>query len=170
MFRRLALGLAEPRTIYVDEYVGPSRFHWTTNRLVTAQAVLDEAPRAAKIAERILPPVEQGDPSEAYRSDEIGAFLRTFCDVAAWRPYGGQIVDLVFPYLVADWVNSEEGTRFVLAMLEREDEELARDLDATHDLVFYGRLKPAWRLARPLGRQMLDAVRRRLPRRAAGKP
>ncbi|HTR02067.1 MAG TPA: class I SAM-dependent methyltransferase [Thermoanaerobaculia bacterium] len=164
MFRRLAIHLDHPSAIYVDEYVGPSRFHWTAEKLTTAQAMLDRVPDNGKTATLIPPPIEQTDPSEAYRSDEIPSFLRTFCDIVAWRPYGGQIVDLVFPFLRPDWVHSQEGSTFVAAMLDAEDRELSENPELTHYLVAYGSLKAPWRLVTPLGRQAIAAVRRRLQR------
>ena len=164
MFRRLAIGLSGQRLIFVDEYVGPSRFHWQLRHLAAAQQVLDEVPRDAKTASQVLLPIEQADPSEAFRSDEIIGFLRVFCDVIAWRPYGGQIVDVVFPYLKPEWMQSPAGIEFLIRTLEVEDDELAINPDATHGLVAVGYLKPVWRLVRPLARQATDALRRRAGR------
>ena len=164
-FRRLALGLAGPRLIYVDEYVGPSRFHWSARHLLAAQRLLDEVPRKAKTSSQIRLPIEENDPSEAIRSDEIVGFLREFCDIIAWRPCGGQLVDVVFPYLTAEWVHSPAGIDFLTKMLAHEDEELAIDPDATHGLVALGRFKPLWRLTIPLVRQAAAAVRRRIVRK-----
>jgi Methyltransferase domain len=162
MFRRLAIGLS--RLIYVDEYVGPSRFHWQPHHLAAAQQVLDEAPQDAKTASQILLPIEQHDPSEAFRSDEIIGFLRAFCDLVAWRPYGGQVVDVIFPYLKPEWVQSPAGVEFLIKTLEMEDGELAVNPDATHGLVAVGCLKPVRRLVGPLARQAADALRRRAGR------
>ncbi len=162
LFRRLALGLRGRAALYLDEYVGPSRAHWTDDRLSLAQSFLDRVPPGAKTGGRIPPPIEAGDPSEAIRSDEIPTFVREFFELAEWRPYGGQIADLVFPFLDADWVKTEEGNGFVAAMLAKEDEELARDPESTHYVVAYGRLKRLPGLARPLARQVVAALRRRL--------
>ncbi len=167
LFRRLAIGLAGPRFIYVDEYVGPSRFHWQVHRLAASQRALDDVPPDAKTASQVLLPIEEHDPSEAFRSDEIMGFLRTFCDIVAWRPYGGQLVDLLFQYLKPQWVQSPEGVEFLIRTLEIEDRELQVNPAATHGLVAVGYVKPIRRLARPLARQAAGALRRRLPRFAA---
>ena len=152
LFRRIALYGLRPRgALYLDEYVGPSRQHWTEGRLLDAQAVLDLAPSSAKINDNIPPPVELNDPSEAIRSDEIPGFFTDFFDIVAWRPCGGQIAGLVFPQLHAEWVHSQAGQRFVSSLLKMEDEQLQRDPSTTHHLVAYGRLKPLSRLLRPLG-------------------
>ena len=124
------------------------------------------APAAARLKAEIDIPIEPNDPSEAIRSSEIPRFLADFFDILVWRPYGGQVVDLVFPCLDAEWVFSPEGLPFVAAMLRIEDYELARNPAATHYVVAHGRLKGLPRLARPLARQV--APRRRPPPRRPG--
>ena len=120
------------------------------------------APAAARLKAEIDIPIEPNDPSEAIRSSEIPRFLADFFDILEWRPYGGQVVDLVFPCLDAEWVFSPEGLPFVEAMLRIEDYELARNPGATHYVVAHGRLKGLPRLARPLARQVRRAAGRRL--------
>jgi hypothetical protein len=123
-------------------------------------------PPEARLRAEIDIPIEPNDPSEAIRSSEIPRFLRDFFDIEEWRPYGGQVVDLVFPCLDAEWVFSAEGLPFVDAMLRIEDYELARDPSATHYVVAYGRLKGLPRLARPLADQVRKALARRLTARS----
>jgi SAM-dependent methyltransferase len=147
LFRRLNLGLKPRGAIYLDEYVGPSRHTWRPRDLDLAQGVFDMVPPEAKTCERLEPPIELNDPSEAIRSAEIPFFVRDYFDVLAWKPYGGQIADLVFPHLKPDWTASPEGSRFIAALLAIEDHELARDPETTHHVVAFGRLK---RRRRPL--------------------
>jgi SAM-dependent methyltransferase len=162
LFRSLALALTPGAWLYADEYVGPSRTHWTPQELALAQAVLELLPDEAKLQGTLEFPIEADDPSEAIRSDEIPRFLRDFFDVVAWRPYGGQLADLLFPCLRAEWLESQAGIRAIGAVLAIEEDELRRDPETTHYLVVAGRLKPLHRLARPLGRQALAALRRRI--------
>ena len=157
LFRRLALGLKPRGALYLDEYVGPSRHEWRPRDLDLAQAVLDMAPREAKVQEKLSFPVEPGDPTEAIRSSEIPAFVREYFDVAAWKPYGGQIADLVFPCLHPAWTSTPEGGRFVAALLRLEDRELERDPATTHHVVAFGRLKRVDRPLRLFARQALRA-------------
>jgi len=166
MFRRLAVGLKGRAVIYVDEFVGPSRGHWTAQDLALPQAILDMVPDTAKVASKIAAPIEVNDPSESIRSGELEKFLRDFFDVIEWRPYGGQIVDVVLPCIRHDWANSPEGHRYIQAMLDVEEAELVRDASTTHHVVFVGRLKRIYRLAWPLGSQVWKAVKRRLDLRA----
>lgn len=166
LFRRLALALKPGGAIYVDEYIGPSRFHWTEADLKLGRAVLDMLPAEAKLCSRLEIPIEMDDPSEAFRSDEIPKFIREFFDVIEWKPYGGQVTDLVMPCISGEWAGSEEGSRFVQSMLDIEDWELSRDSTSSHHLVAYGTLKTALGLAWPLGRQVFQAAHRRLTPRS----
>ena len=170
LFRRLVFALKRRGAVYVDEYVGPSRGDWTRDHLRAAQAVLDGLPSDAKLKSEIDIPIEMNDPSEAIRSSEIPRFLAEFFDLVEWRPYGGQIVDLVFPCLSSDWVFSPEGLPHVQAMLRMEDDELERNPSATHYVVAYGRLKGLVRLTPPLARQVRRALARRLGARLPFKP
>ncbi len=167
LFRRLVFALKRGGAVYVDEYVGPSRGDWTRDHLKLAQAILDMLPSDGKLKSEIDIPIEANDPSEAIRSSEIPRFLSEFFDLVEWRPYGGQIVDLVFPCLSADWVSSPEGLPYVQAMLQMEDYELARRPSSTHYVVAYGTLKGLPRLAPPLARQVRRALGRRLAARFA---
>jgi SAM-dependent methyltransferase len=155
LFRRMALGLKPGGALYLDEYVGPSRHEWRPRDLDLAQAVLDMAPRKAKIQEKLRPPVEANDPTEAIRASEIVFFVREYFDVVAWKPYGGQIADLIFPCLDPAWTATEDGHRFITALLALEDRELERDPDTTHHLVTFGKLKRADRPVRFFARQAL---------------
>lgn len=162
LFRRLSLALNAGGLIYLDEYVGPSRTEWTEDRLAVGRAILDLLPAEAKITNTLHAPIELTDPSEAIRSSEISTFVKEFCDVVFWRPYGGQIVDLVLPCVRHEWAHSEQGMRAVEAMLRLEDEELRSRPASSHYLVACGRLKSFPRLWRPLGRQVAQAARRRI--------
>lgn len=156
LFRAISMALVPGGAVYVDEYVGPSRDQWTKRHLNKAQNALERLPAIARIPKQIALPIEEHDPSEAVRSGEIADFLREYLDLVEWRPYGGQIASLVFPYLRPEWVSSEEGSEQIRAMLELEDEDLRQDPSSTHYLVAYGRLRPK----RPLSRQLFFRLRR----------
>ena len=162
LFGRLTFALKPRGAIYMDEYIGPSRFHWTQADLKLGQAVLDMLPPEAKLHSRLEFPIEVNDPSEAIRSDEIPRFIHEFFDVIEWRPYGGQVADLVLPCISSEWAASEAGSPFVQRMLDIEDGELSGDSSSSHHLVVYGTVKSAARLIWPLRRQAFRAARRRL--------
>ena len=141
LFRALTSALVPGGAVSVDEYVGPSRHEWRQEHLKKAQEVLDRLPAEAKLRGELALPIEQNDPSEAVRSGEITRFLRGGFDLLEWKPYGGQIVDLVFPCITLEWAMSGEGVQYVEEMLALEDREIAEDPSRSHHLVAYGRLK-----------------------------
>ncbi len=168
LFRRLAFGLKPAGAIYLDEYIGPSRDRWSARHLELAQALLDLLPDEAKLQRKLLPPIEPNDPSEAVRSAEIPAFFHRFFEPIEWRPYGGQIVDLLFPCLRREWVISPAGSTAVRGMLEIEEYEIRKDPSLSHHVVAYGRFK-ADRPGRVLIRRLRLAVRRRFTPQAEAK-
>jgi SAM-dependent methyltransferase len=163
LFRRLSVALKPHGAIYVDEYVGPSRHDWRPEDLQLAQALLDLLPPAAKVGHTIDLPIQMDDPSEAVRSSEIRRFVQDFFRMIEWRPYGGQVVDLIFPYLDPAWASSPEGIEAIGSLLRVEDWALSLDTSLSHYAVGYGFLRPLPALIRPLARQGVAAVRRRLP-------
>ena len=162
LFRRLAFTLKPNGAIYFDEFVGPSRDRWSEEKLAFAQNLLDLLPPEAKVRDKLVAPIQADDPSEAVRSQEIPEFFHRFFEAVAWRPYGGQIVDLLFPCLDAQWLRSPAGHQTVLALLAIEDGELERDPALSHHVVAYGRLKPA--TGRWVGRRKAAGERRRTRR------
>jgi SAM-dependent methyltransferase len=164
LFHRLANALKPRGWIYIDEYVGPSRSHWSPSDLKLAQAVLDMIPAEFKLRSRLEAPIEVNDPSEAVRSDEIPRFLLEFFDILEWRPYGGQITDLVMPCVSSEWAASEEGSKFIRSMLDIEDWELAAIPSSNHHLVAFGRLKGRAGSASPFFLEASAALKRRLAR------
>jgi SAM-dependent methyltransferase len=141
LFRRLLAALRPGGAIYFDEYIGPSRDRWTDRDLSLAKTLLDLLPPRAKTRFELVPPVEPNDPSEAVRSGEIAAFFARHFETIAWRPYGGQIVDLLFPCLAPEWLATEEGHAAVRALLDAEDRELRFDPTRSHHAVAYGRVR-----------------------------
>ncbi len=141
LFSRLRLALKPAGAIYLDEYIGPSRDRWTDRRLRVARALLDLLPAEARAQESLQPPIEADDPSEAVRSEEIPLFFERHFETIAWRPYGGQIADLLFPCLRREWIGSEPGERTIGTLLKIEDREIASDPSLSHHAVAYGRLR-----------------------------
>lgn len=143
LFEALSRALMPGGAIYLDDYIGRSRHLWRKRHLRLAQEILDTLPAEAKLHERVDFPVERDDPSEAVRSGEIVSFLREYFDLVEFRPYGGQIVALVLPFVSPDWVKSEEGQRQLRKILEIEERQLQEDPSSSGYVVAYGTLKPA---------------------------
>ena len=98
-FTQVLRTLKRDGLVYLDEYVGPSRFEWSEDRMRTQQSFYTSLPRCARISDRLTLPVQEDDPSEAIRSSEIEPILSAGFDVLARRPYGGMLLSLVIPSL-----------------------------------------------------------------------
>jgi SAM-dependent methyltransferase len=167
LFRRLASGLKSRGYVYIEsEFVGPSRDEWKPEYVRVAQARLDLVPDEAKLNPIVPFPIEPNDPSEAVQSGDITRIVHDFFDFIEWRPFGGQLVDLILPNVSHGWAHSPAGYRFVDAVLRIEEDQLWRDPKTTHHIVAFGRLKPRYRLGLPIAAQIGTAGKRRATRLA----
>ena len=96
---RLLRALKPAGMLYLDEYVGPSRFDWNDSVLAPQQAFFSAIPEALRRVERIPFPIQADDPTEAIRSSAIEPAVRIGFDIAARRPYGGTLLSVVLPQL-----------------------------------------------------------------------
>jgi len=127
--------------MFLDEYVGPSRFQYPESQLqlvrrfssllpVRLRTTRSGAPREGLRA----PTVEEViavDPSEAACSADILALLPGWFDIERLRPYGGALLHLLFAQVAQNFLDpAEEHT--VRALIEAE-EELYREGRLSHD-------------------------------------
>ena len=99
LFTQILRALKPDGLIYLDEYIGPSRFEWSADRLAPQQEFYGALPREIRLGDRLPLPIQQDDPSEAVRSSDIEPALRIGFAVVARRPYGGTLLSLVLPQL-----------------------------------------------------------------------
>jgi SAM-dependent methyltransferase len=116
--------------LYMDEYIGPSRFEWAESRMRRFRDVYRGIePESRKFAE--LPrPIAPGDPTEAVRSSDIMRYLRLGFEIEIYRPYGGAILSTIFPNV--NWARTDEP---VLYRLIEEDRAFSRDVAHYHAVV-----------------------------------
>ncbi len=87
--------------LFVDDYVGPARHQWNPRTGAAAATAYGRLPAAARRFERLpLPPVE-GDCARATRSGDIARLVRTGFRVESVRPYGGDLIAPLAPFV--DW-------------------------------------------------------------------
>jgi SAM-dependent methyltransferase len=96
-FMQLLRALEPNGLVYLDEYIGPSRFEWSDDRIAPQRAFYSSLPAYFRLHDRLPFPIQQDDPSEAVRSSEIEPALKVGFDIAARRPYGGTLLSLVLP-------------------------------------------------------------------------
>jgi SAM-dependent methyltransferase len=93
--------------LYMDEYVGPSRFDWSDDLLSRQRALYDEVPSHARRLSELPLPIHGTDPSEAIRSSEILPQLAHGFELIERRDYGGVILSILYP--VIDWSAAPPG-------------------------------------------------------------
>jgi len=118
LFRALMRSLKVGGLAYFDEYVGPSRFDWATKPelLDSHRRVFDTIPSSLQAVDKLDPPIQIDDPSEAIRSSEIEPQLRIGFDILGKQEYGGGILSVILPNLRLEAVDDD-----VLERLIEED-------------------------------------------------
>ncbi len=121
LFRECRKALKPGGLLFLDEYIGPSRFQ-------SSPAVTDIINRLREIlppkykrslftndGSQIWPftpsPVEhfeKHDPSEAVRSGEIVSTLKLYFDIVDFRPYGGAILHMLFSGIMGNFDENNE--------------------------------------------------------------
>lgn len=107
--------------VYLDEYVGPSRFDWKDDLVTAQRAEFAAIDPALRLRDDLPYPIQEDDPSEAIRSSDIEGQLRIGFDVIARRPYGGTLLSLVVPQLRVERLTPHD----VLRLIDRERALLA---------------------------------------------
>ena len=121
---KLRAALVEPRLLIVDEYTGPARSEWPNRDLERAIEVWERLPRRLRRDVRLRPPVDRRDPSEAIRSSSILPVLRAEWTELLCRPYGGQLLALIYPNLELSGCGDRERAAILEELLELEEAAL----------------------------------------------
>ena len=94
--------------LYLDEYIGPSRFDWNDDLIAVHRKMFSSmVPREAWRAESLSLPIQAYDPSEAIRSSEIMPKVECGFDVVAIRPFGGSLLAVLYSWI--DWAVAPAG-------------------------------------------------------------
>jgi SAM-dependent methyltransferase len=115
--------------LYIDDFVGATRFQWTYHQLDIVNRVLHVLPDELKIdlttADGSLkhrvdrPDVERlsrVDPSEAIRSAEIPQVLERYLVPIELRPYGGGLYHQLFSRIMGNFVIRDDLVRLVMEL------------------------------------------------------
>jgi SAM-dependent methyltransferase len=117
LYRAILHSMTDDAVLYLDEYIGPSRFDWNDRSIAPHRAAFESYPAGARRVESLPLPIHAYDPSEAFRSDEILPQMRIGFDLAELRGYGGNLVSVIYPFI--DWQNAK-----IDRLIEREKEVL----------------------------------------------
>ena len=121
LFRQCRNALKPGGLLFLDEYIGPSRFQSApevTNLINRLRDIFPEKYKKSLFAEDgslIRPyapsPVEhfeKHDPSEAIRSGELLGTLKLYFDILEFRPYGGAILHMLFSGIMGNFDENNE--------------------------------------------------------------
>ncbi len=100
LLRQVLRSLPEDGILVLDEFVGPSRHHWTEGRIARYQPLYERVPPEARWFDYMPFPVQWDDLSEAVRSADILPQLRIGFHIEEFRPYGGNVLAVLYPALV----------------------------------------------------------------------
>lgn len=131
--------------LFIDEYVGPTRFQWTKRQLEAVNALLMLIPERYRrtqdgsIKKRIHRPsilsMIVDDPSEAIESSEILPALREHFEILEFKPYGGTLLQLVLSGIAHNFVEDEPEALEVLELCFRAEDALLRSGELDSDFV-----------------------------------
>jgi SAM-dependent methyltransferase len=139
--------------LMVNEFVGPSRFQWTSRQLEMANALIALLPEELRCdlqhggvkTEIVRPTVRQmvtHDPSEAVRSGEIERLVNVYFDVADEWNWGGTLNHLVFQNIAANFNPENAYHRSIVELLIHHENLLIREALLPSDFkVFMARPK-----------------------------
>lgn len=150
LFAAVLRAITPDGLLYLDEYIGPSRFDWNRRLIAKQRRFFRKLPDGLKAVREIPYPIQADDPSEAVRSSEIESRVGIGFDIVERRPYGGTLLSLVYPMLRREAVTAE-----VLAMLMRAEKQMLDDGAASYYSVLVARPRATRFLA--LLRYMLAA-------------
>ncbi len=130
LFRAVLLALRPGGLLYLDEYVGPSRFEWNDQLLEPHRRAFRALPEPVRASPELHYPIQADDPSEAFRSSEIEPQLSIGFKTLARRPYGGTLLSVLYPSLRRDALSQELVSRLI-----EEEKRLLTELPSYYVLM-----------------------------------
>lgn len=127
-FEQIARALKPDGYLFLNEFVGPTRFQWSKRQLQAIDGLLRVLPerfRRSRVDDTLKmraprPSVGQmiaTDPSEAVRSGEILRVAEEHFEIVDKRPYGGTILHPLLDDIAGNFADSWDGGRALLAAI-----------------------------------------------------
>jgi SAM-dependent methyltransferase len=138
LFRTCRRALKPGGLLFMDEYIGPSRFQsppYAGELINRIQDLLPEHYRRSVFFEGRVRPAyknmplswfEENDPSEAVRSEEIVPMLKRHFEVLDWRPYGGAVMHMLLSGTAGNFDPGADSDIALMRLLALLEEELER--------------------------------------------
>lgn len=136
VFRRCREGLTQDGLLFLDEYIGPSRFQCTPKAVETINRLLTNLParfrhnvflKGQPIEKYTNPSItwfEENDPSEAVRSAEILSTLKYYFDIIDYRPYGGGLLHMLLSGIAGNFDPASDADTALLQTIAIFEETL----------------------------------------------
>jgi len=131
--------------LFVDDFVGPTRFQWTERQRQAAEGLLRSLPERyrrvpgdgvrGKVVRPSITWMVLSDPSEAIEADLILPTLRGRFDIVEERPFGGSVLQLTLSDISQNFLDSGEETKQVLEWLFEAEDRLLAEGEVRHDFV-----------------------------------
>ncbi|MGH6824162.1 class I SAM-dependent methyltransferase [Methyloceanibacter sp.] len=125
--------------MFLDEYIGPSRWQLSETAFETMNAILAILPERYRqrletdpilTKQQIDPPpiswFEENDPSESIRSSEIMNVLKLYFDVLDFRGYGGGLTHLLLSGIAANFDENNQDHACILRLILLLEDTLER--------------------------------------------
>jgi len=148
LFREIRKTLKKDGLFYVNEYVGPSQFQYTKKQVVTINEILELLPKEyrkrvsnSKILKPLLIPpsreyMNENDPSEAIRSEEIVDLLLKNFSVLEHKDYGGTLLHMLLQDIAGNFDPENEKDLAVLKLLIYLEKLLIKEEIISSDFTF----------------------------------
>src|SRR2546427_6281439 len=117
--------------VYLDEYIGPSRFDWNDDLIAQHRQFYARISPEARLQNPLSLPIHPIDPSEAIRSSEIISQLTHGFRILEQRNYGGSLLSVLFS--AVDW--TKETSIDVADMIAVEKELLREGMPSYHAII-----------------------------------
>jgi SAM-dependent methyltransferase len=135
LFRECRKALKYDGLMFLNEYIGPSRFQSAPEVVDAINQLRDVLPEkyrrslAANDGSLVGPfalsavdHFEKTDPSEAVRSGELVSTLAMYFDIVEIRPYGGALQHMLFDGIMGNFNENDEGDAALLRVIATFEE------------------------------------------------
>lgn len=142
VFTEVANTLKKDGILYLNEFIGPTRFQWTDRQLEATNAILKALPKKYRVTESgtkglvsrpTIRSMIQRDPSEAVRSAEIIPVMLQYFDVLERRDYGGTILHLLLSGIARNFTSVNKHDEELLDIVFRLEDALIECGDLSSD-------------------------------------
>ena len=138
----VSTALKDEGILYLNEFIGPTRFQWSERQLEVVNAILAVLPQKYRLTEKHLkgfitrPTIEnmiELDPSEAVRSAEIVSVVQSHFDIVERKDYGGTILHLLLSGIAKNFTSINNLDQEFLDIVFRLEDALIACGDLTSD-------------------------------------